>query len=180
VADELCDALTPVLAAIGLDLFDVQVGPSSVVVWVDRAGGVDLDTLAEASRVVSGVLDDRQSQPGSYTLEVSSPGLERRLRTPRHFQAAVGEELSVRTVPGSDLRRFRGRLATADHVGIVVTGDDLPSGEVRLPYDQIERARTVFEWGSGPAPSPSGARKGGGAKGTSKKQTVDQERVSTR
>jgi ribosome maturation factor RimP len=127
---------------------------------VDRTGGVDLEAIAAATRAVSAVLDGHDPMPGQrYTLEVSSPGVERRLRTPSHFQRAVGETVSVRTAAGGKgERRVTGRLKSADDEGFVLEGQELPEGERRLAYDEVERARTVFEWGS---KSPAAARQGG-------------------
>jgi ribosome maturation factor RimP len=153
MSEPLVDALTPLLAGIGLELFDVEVRAREVLVFVDRAGGVDLDDLARANRLVSGVLDELDPIEGRYTLEVSSPGLERRLRTPAHFAGAVGQAVTVRTTPGGPVRRVSGRLVSSDDGGFVVEGPEVPDGSLRLPYDQVERARTVFEWGS-PAGAP--------------------------
>ncbi|HEY5244089.1 MAG TPA: ribosome maturation factor RimP [Acidimicrobiales bacterium] len=159
--DDLTDALSPVLADLGLDLVDVEVTGRVVRVLVDRDGGVDLDALASANRAVSVELDRLDPMPGRYTLEVSSPGVERRLRTPAHFARAVGETVTVRTHPDTtDVRRLQGVLATTDDDGVVLeTGD----GPVRIAYEQIERARTVFEWG--PKPAPGKGPKPAGAKG---------------
>ena len=94
--------------------------------------------------------------PGRYTLSVSSPGLERRLRTPAHFARAVGEtghgagSTPARPTSGAS----RGRSQSADETGCTLAGPDVPDGEMRIAYDQIERARTVFEWG----PEPRRAR----------------------
>ena len=170
MADELLGVLTPMLEAAGLELFDVQIGSSTVTVTVDRPGGVDLEALAEANRIVSAVLDEHDPLPGSYTLEVSSPGLERRLRTPEHFRKAVGETVSVRTrTDAGEHRRVRGRLASSDATGIVLDGPDVPGGELAVPFDSIERARTVFEWGpTAGAGAPKGRRSG--ASGTRRGQ----------
>jgi ribosome maturation factor RimP len=160
-ADELLGMLTPVLAAAGLELFDLQVGSGTVTVTVDRPGGIDLDALAEANRLVSRTLDERDPIAGRYTLEVSSPGLERHLRTPEHFRRAVGETVSVRVLPEfTEQRRVRGRLASSDETGIVLSGPEVPGGELVLPYEAIERARTVFEWGP-ERPSRTGKGTGG-------------------
>ncbi len=82
---DLAGALSPVLEARGLDLVDVEVHGAQLTVFVDREGGVGLDELGEATRDVSAALDELDPMPGRYTLSVSSPGLERRLRTPAHF-----------------------------------------------------------------------------------------------
>jgi len=159
VDDELSDLLASAVAPLGLELVDLERRSTSVRVVVDRVGGVDLDAIASATRAVSAVLDAHDPLPGQrYTLEVSSPGVERRLRTPLHFQRAVGELVSVRTLAGGKgERRVMGRLKSADEDGFVVEGEELPDGERRLAYDEVERARTIFEWGS---KSPAAARQG--------------------
>ena len=93
-------------------------------------------------------LDELDPFPGRYTLEVSSPGLERRLRTPGHFERAIGEMVTVRTLPDTvEVRRVRGVVTAADAAGLTLEGPEVPGGSMRIAYDQIERARTVFEWG---------------------------------
>jgi len=149
--NELADALSPLLAASGLDLIDVEHHGSELTVFVDREGGVDLDTLSEATRAVSAALDQIDPLPGRYTLTVSSPGLERRLRTPDHFARAVGEAVTVRVHGGTaDVRRVSGTLETADETGFTLVGPDVPDGSLRIAYSDVERARTVFEWGPQP------------------------------
>ncbi len=148
---ELAGALTPVVAARGLELVDVEVHGAELTVFVDREGGVGLDDLGEATKDVLAALDRMDPMPGRYTLTVSSPGLERRLRTPAHFARAVGETVTLRVDAGTtDVRRLTGTLESADETGCTLAGPDLPGGEVRISYDHIERARTVFEWGPAP------------------------------
>ena len=148
---DLAGALSPVVEARGLELVDVEVHGAQLTVFVDREGGVGLDDLGEATKDVSAALDRLDPMPGRYTLTVSSPGLERRLRIPAHFERAVGETVTVRVDAGTaDVRRLTGTLSSADATGCTLTGPDVPGGEVRISYDQIERARTVFEWGPAP------------------------------
>ena len=149
--NDLADALSPLLEARGLDLVDVELHGSELTVYVDREGGVDLDALGEATRAVSAALDEIDPLPGRYTLAVSSPGLERRLRTPAHFMRAVGEAVTVRVHGGtSEVRRVSGTLEAADGAGFTLVGPDLPDGSLRIAYGEIERARTIFEWGPQP------------------------------
>ena len=153
---DLADALSPILEARGLDLVDVELHGAQLTVFVDREGGIGLDELGEATREVSAALDDLDPIPGRYTLSVSSPGLERRLRTPAHFARAVGETVTIRMDAGTaDVRRITGTLDGADETGCTLTGPEVPGGEMRIAYDQIERARTVFEWGPAPRKSKS-------------------------
>jgi ribosome maturation factor RimP len=144
-----------VLQSSGLELVDIVIGGAQVQVVVDRPGGVDLEALADAKQKASRVLDELDPFPGAYTLEVSSPGLERRLRTPAHFARAVGETVSVRTLADAGvLRRVSGVLAASDDAGFTLEGDGVPEGSMRIAYDQVERARTVFEWGPDRAAKP--------------------------
>ncbi len=155
-------ALSAVLARRGYELFDVTLtgqGKSRVLrVAIDREGGVDLDAITDATEAVSEVLDLEESLvPGPYTLEVSSPGVERALRRPVHFRRALGETVTVRTHEGDGgAQRVRGVLTSADDGsdgGIVLHVDD---HEERIPYSRIEAARTVFEWGPKPKPGRPG------------------------
>jgi len=146
----------PVLRDLGLALYDVEHGGGTLKVTIDREGGVDLEAIAQATRLVSRELDRTDPLPGAYTLEVTSPGLERALRRPAHFRGAVGTVVSVRTHGGVEgERRVQGTLVEADDDGIVVRAGSTEATR-RLRYDEIERARTVFEWG--PAPKPGGRR----------------------
>ena len=118
---------------------------------VDREGGVDLDAIADATQAVSPMLDSAPLDAaitGPYALEVSSPGLERPLRTPAHFARAVGETVSVKSRAGDDhgSRRVRGVLTAADATGIELLLDD--GATERVEIDAITQARTVFEWGN--------------------------------
>jgi len=158
MAEELFPLLAPVLAGSALELIDVEVRSGVVLVTVDREGGVDLEALTQANRAVSSILDEHDPISGHYTLEVSSPGVERTLRTPAHFARAVGEKVTVKTrpqVPGD--RRLIGTLVASDDDGLVLRIEDDPVGERRLGYSDIDRARTVFDWG--PAPRATGGPK---------------------
>ena len=148
--------VAPLVADLKLDLYDVELRGGTLRVTVDTppgsAGGVTLDTLALVTRMLSRDLDHDDPMPGHYTLEVTSPGLERSLRTPHHFQRELGKTVAIRlrdVVHGD--RRIQGVLTSADDTAIGVQVTDEPD-ERSYTYDQIDRARTVFEWG--PAPKP--------------------------
>jgi ribosome maturation factor RimP len=158
VVERVRAAVDPLLGDLGLEVYDVEHTGGTLRITVDREGGVDLDTIALATRIVSRQLDHADPIPGRYTLEVTSPGLERTLRTPAHFERAVGSVVNVRTLPDVEgERRAKGELIAADQDGIAVKQDD--GVERRLRYDAIERARTVFEWGPSPRPAKPGSQK---------------------
>ena len=151
VEDEARTIVAPIVADRDLELIDIEFGGTVLRVVVDRSGGVDLGELSEATREVSRALDRHDPVAGRYTLELSSPGLERRLRTPEHFERAVGDSVRVKTVPGTPgSRRIEGTLVEGGPDGIVVqpeASDGTEVQPVRLAYDQVDQARTVFEWG---------------------------------
>jgi ribosome maturation factor RimP len=140
VTDRVHALVEPLLAAHDIEVVDVEQLGATLRVTVDRPGGIDLDAVSEATLVVSDALDRHDPVPGRYTLEVSSPGLERPLRTPAHFERFVGSDVAVKTkadVEGD--RRVEGKLEAADDEGFVIAGR-------RLSYADIEKARTVFVW----------------------------------
>ncbi|MCU1364182.1 MAG: rimP [Acidimicrobiaceae bacterium] len=139
--------IRPLLAPLGLELYDVEFSAGSLNVVVSRAGGVDLESLTRANRVISEWLDAHDPIAGRFTLDVSSPGLERRLRTPEHFKSAVGEVVTLRELRGNEpTRRLEGTVVEASATS--VTLDDHQLGVVAINLSAIERARTVFEWGA--------------------------------
>ncbi len=115
----------PLVAHEGLEIVDVEFrheGRGMVLrLFLDREGGVTLDDLTRLSRQLGDVLDVHDAVPGAYTLEVSSPGINRRLRRPDHFQRYLGETVRVRTIaPVEGRRNFHGRLADVGTDGITV------------------------------------------------------------
>jgi len=159
------DLILPLLDPSDLELVDVEVRAGLLRIAVDRPGGVDLDAIGHVSQGISAALDREDPLAGGrYVLEVSSPGLERPLRTPEHFRRFVGATVAVKLLGGTeaapDQRRVQGRLAGADDGGVVleVPGQDAP---LHVDYADIEAARTVFEWGPSPRPGRPGPAGGG-------------------
>jgi ribosome maturation factor RimP len=149
-AQSIRQLVEPLVIAAGLELWDVEVNPRAVRVLVDRPGGIDLDSLTSLARDVSAALDGHEDlSPGAqYQLEVSSPGVERVLRTPSHFQRYIGTEVVVKTeVPVDGTRRLQGALLAADSEGITI---DLAGSPTQLNYEQIQKARSVLVWGPQP------------------------------
>jgi ribosome maturation factor RimP len=142
--DRVRDLALPILADLGLELYDLEHVGGVVRITIDRPGGVDLGAITSVTRMVNRELEHADPLPGDYTLEVSSPGLERPLRTPAHFQGALGTVVAVKTQPFVEgERRVQGPLTEVDDDGIVVA-------DRRLAYNDIDKARTVFEWGGEP------------------------------
>ncbi len=140
----------PPLSEKGFEVVDVERQGPVLKVTVDRPGGIDMEAVTEATRLVNELLDRHDLVGDKTTLEVSSPGIERPLRTPEHFRRFVGTEVAVKARPGTDGdRRLAGVLEVADDEGVVVAGR-------RLAYDDIEKARTVFVW---PPPGRPAGRK---------------------
>lgn len=152
--DSVRELVEPVVDRAGLELVEVEHKPGLLRITLDRETGIDLDAITEATQQISDLLDTHDPIPGGrYTLEVTSPGVERPLRTPDQFRRFVGTTVSVRTrheVDGE--RRFQGTLEAADDSGVVVDGR-------RFGYADIDRARTVFEWGPTPKPGSSRGKK---------------------
>jgi len=159
VPERVRDLVEPIVADAGLELFDLELAGGVLRVTIDRPGGLDMQAIAATTRAVSRALDEADPIDNRYTLEVSSPGLERPLRTPAHFRWAIGREVTIKTVSTYDgPRRLTGTLVDAgdDHIG--VTLDDPAGDTVELAYHDIERARTVFRWGPTPKPNDTTTR----------------------
>lgn len=131
----------------GFQLWGVQIIASgkhtTLRVYIDKDGGITVDDCADVSHLVSGILDVEDPFQGRYTLEVSSPGLERELFTLEQYQQYVGYfiKLSLR-VPFDGRRRFKGLLSAIEDDEIVLQIDD---EEYVLPFEMIEKANVVFK-----------------------------------
>lgn len=158
--ERIRELVEPALAAADLELWDVEVSRDLVRVLVDRPGGIDLDSLASVTnRVLSPLLDQHPdlTPGGRYQLEVSSPGVERRLRTLDQYRRYVGTEVSVKTTePVAGVRRHQGRLISVDEHGVRLAPSEggRPEDAIDISHDLIERTRTVLVWGPGSAPAP--------------------------
>jgi ribosome maturation factor RimP len=158
--EEVRDLAEAVARRRSIRLWDVELGGqpgrSVVRVFVESDGGIDLDTVAQVSEEISRGLDLKDPIPGSYTLEVSSPGLERNLRLPEHFARSVGREVVVKTkeILHGNSHRLEGTVAGVDDGTVRIA---LSTGEINIPIEEIKSARTVFEWGGH---SASGKKRG--------------------
>ena len=157
VTDRIDAMAAPLCERIGVELVDVEYEGGVLRLVIDHPDGVGMDAIAGVTREVSRALDHEDPIPGTFTLEVTSPGLERSLKRPAHFERAIGYEVAVKTRPGFDgPRRFTGVLEAADVDGIEVRSADGLSCAFR--HDEILKAHTVFVW----TPEPKSERKGKG------------------
>ncbi len=157
IVTRISELVAPIVSDLGLDLYDLEFVSGVVRVVVDtkpgtlgengRPAGVDLEKIGLLTRLISKEFDHAEPVPGRYTLEVTSPGLERNLRLPRHYVREVNKEVNVRlTAPletGGE-RRIQGLLVGADELEITVR--NASDVEIKIKYATIDRARTVFKF----------------------------------
>lgn len=140
--ERLFEILSPALAAMGFELadLDAHLGRRGLLrLYIDRDGGVTLDDCQRVSEQIGAFLDVEDPLPGSYVLEVSSPGFDRRLRTREHFERFSGEHARIELRDALNGRRnFSGKLAGIQGNEVLIEAD----GETwRLPLDEIAVAR---------------------------------------
>lgn len=151
--ERLAGLLEPVIAAAGLDLESVRVGRAGrralLRVVVDAEHGVSLDDIAEVSRVVADTVDAADAMgPGAYTLEVSSPGVDRPLTEPRHWRRAVGRlvRTTLAATPGTPAVEGRVVSAGPSEVTLEIEGERREFG-----YSELGPGRVQVEFDSRPA-----------------------------
>ncbi|MDQ3941335.1 MAG: ribosome maturation factor RimP [Actinomycetota bacterium] len=148
--DEVRELAEAVTRRRSLTLWDVELagqpGRSIVRVFVqgDRQPP-DLDTVAAVSEEISRGLDLRDPIPGRYTLEVSTPGLERNLKAPEHFARSVGEKVVLKTteIIVGNSHRIDGTILSSEKTSVTI---DVNGQHIEVPYAVLKSARTVFEW----------------------------------
>jgi len=128
----------------GVDLYDIvnvkENSTSIYRIYITSIEGINLDKCAEVSRMISPILDIHEPQGGKYNLEVSSPGIERKLKRPAHYIASIGEKIKVKDY---DKEIVTGTLKGANEDSIVLkTADE----ELTISYDDISSASTYYEW----------------------------------
>lgn len=146
--DQLRELLAPVVAGLGYQLWELEYLPRSgggmLRIYIDSPAdsperGISLDDCERVSRAVSEALDAADPIPSHYTLEVSSPGLDRVLRTREHFERFAGERVRLEMMqPVEGRKRFSGRLLGVSASDITL---ELENGRISLPIDDIHRAR---------------------------------------
>jgi ribosome maturation factor RimP len=150
----LWDITENYLVAEHLELDDLEVvgkGKAKTVRVVVDGEGVDLDRISEVSRGLSRLYDAEYDAQDPYQLEVTSPGLERALKRPAHFNKSLGRQVSVKIRDEAGVvRTQKGQLSAADDESFTVTVEG--GAEHQYPYSAVISARTVFRWESAPKP----------------------------
>ena len=175
--DRVHALVAPIAADLQLDVYDIERRGATMRITLDTPpgseSGINLDSLSLATRLISRELDHEDPVAGHYTLEVTSPGLERQLRTPAHFQREVGKTITIRLRdPLADPRRLQGVLTAADARSATLLLDD--GTERPVAITDVDKARTVFEWGPKPKPGKqSSGKNAAGAKQSTTKSTTN-------
>ena len=156
VEAEVERAIQEIVHEAGLGILEVEASADALVITLeDPSGNVDAEDLEAVTPQISEILDTMElldrSYPKSYNLEVSSPGLERLLKSYDHFRRFMGAKVTIRTREKvGDERRFLGWIALVNEEEIEVALESpISSNRVVIRIDNIERARTVFEWQGG-------------------------------
>ena len=163
VVDIVTTMVTPILADLSLELYDLEFNGGILRVTIDTPAGqptgVDIDQISLVTRLLGRELDHNENAvPGRFTLEVTSPGLERTLRTPHHFQREIGKSVTIRlSTEHEGRRRLAGVLVGATSTTASVRLDDTRE-TVEVPLALIDKAKTVFVWESQPKPNSKEAR----------------------
>ncbi len=145
--NQLGELLAPVVAGLGYELWELEFAPRAggglLRLYIDSDVGISVDDCERVSRAVSATLDATDPIPGQYTLEVSSPGLDRVLRTQAHFERFAGERVKLEMMqPVDGRKRFSGRLIAAAGGEVTL---ELETGAITLPIDDIHKARLAPE-----------------------------------
>src|SRR5882672_10552540 len=146
--ERLVELVEPLLGKLGYELVELEFasggGSGTLRIFIDQPGGVGVEDCERVSREVSALLDVHDPVPTAYRLEVSTPGLDRVLRTKAHFERFAGARVEVElAAPREGRRRFTGRLAQAGATGFELAVDGT---QVPLAYTDIFRARLAPEW----------------------------------
>ena len=154
VVQNIEQLVEPLLSAFGVELVDIEYkkeGRQMVLrLYLDKPGGITLDDCAEVSRELSTILDVEDCIPGEYTLEVSSPGLNRPLKKRTDYERAIGRLVKVKTFAqlpddkGNLRKTFLGTLQGVDDDAVVVM---LTEGQrAVIPFGQVAKANLEFEF----------------------------------
>jgi len=143
---ELEEAIETAVKGCGVELYDIVQTKENkrniLRIFITSADGVSLEKCTEVSRMVSPVLDLYDPIHGEYNLEVSSPGIERKLKTLRHYQTSIGENVKIKEY---STETFKGKLESVSDEGLV-TINDIDNGKAEIKFEDILSGSTCFDW----------------------------------
>jgi ribosome maturation factor RimP len=148
VVKRVVDLVEPILDEMGIELVDVEYlshyGKWVLRLYIDKESGVTIDDCVRVSREIGDLIDVKEAVTHEYTLEVSSPGIDRPLRKEKDFVGAVGKKVKVRMIAAIDGRRsFTGYLKDFENGTLYIEMDGAP---VVLPWAEVEKANLVYEF----------------------------------
>ena len=146
--DKLTRLVEPVVVGLGFELVGVEFDTHQRIlrVYIDREGGIVVDDCSKVSHQLSGLLDVEDPIPGNYHLEVSSPGIDRPLFAPAHFERFKGSVARIQLArPIDGRRRFKARLLGVEGDKVLLLDGE---AQFEIPFDSIDRARIVPEFES--------------------------------
>jgi len=143
---ELEESIKLAVEGCGVDLYDIvqtkEHKTNILRVYITSKNGVNLDQCAHASRMISPLLDIEEPMNGKYTLEVSSPGIERKLKTLHHFECSIGSNVKVKDYQKELLK---GELISVNSDGLISI-KDLDENIHEIQFDDVLSASTYYEW----------------------------------
>jgi ribosome maturation factor RimP len=148
-SEQLIQLLTPVVTGLGYELVGVEWDSSPkgkiLRVYIDVEGGITLDDCEQVSSQLSALLDVEDPISGAYSLEVSSPGIDRPLFTPDQYRRFLGQRVQIKLKrPLAGQRRFKGVIAGVERDRVVLTSED--GREIAIPFEDIDKARLVPDY----------------------------------
>ncbi len=143
---ELEESIKLAVEGCGVDLYDIVQTKENKVnilrVYISHKDGVNLDKCAHVSRMISPLLDIEEPIHGKYNLEVSSPGIERKLKTLHHFKCSIGEKVKMKNY---NTETFKGEIISVSDDGVIIF-NDLENNQQEIDFDDILSASTYFDW----------------------------------
>jgi ribosome maturation factor RimP len=145
--DKIIDLINPKIAPLGYECVEVEWdgAEETLRVYIDRPEGIKMEDCLRVNDLLIEANDLDALVPGDYRLEISSPGIERPLRTREHFSRVIGQKIKVRLSERTQNRmEGAGKLLGIDQDDIVSL--ELPAGVWNFPFQAIRKANVVFEW----------------------------------
>lgn len=145
---EIEKIVLPIVENLGYSLYDVEYIKEGAYwflrIYIDKETGISLDDCEKVSNAVSDKLDEEDPITTPYNLEVSSCGLEKKLREPKHFKMAIGENIEIKLYkPFEKQKEFRGILASITDNVITLNTEEK---SINIKLDEISSAKILFDW----------------------------------